>query len=186
MRFKRLQKNEVKWTLLKREEKIYFCNLATELQQQHPNLIHYHSITVNKKKVSSHIRKDSNKLYNYMIGLSLIDKMRQYECIDFILDYRSIKVKSGNSLSDYLQIQLWFEKEAKTLICHHVQHSNTQKGLQFADMLAGAIQQHYEDNYSESYHLLKKCMNIKELYFSKLEEKCSTPIEHVSSNVETI
>lgn len=52
------------------------------------------------------MRRDSNKLYNYMIGLSLLDEMINYENVVLIPDPRTIKVKSGNSLHDYLDINI--------------------------------------------------------------------------------
>lgn len=81
---------------------------------------------------------------------------------------RSIKVKSGNSLPDYLQTKLWFENLAETKLIYHIHDSKTVIGLQFADMLAGALQQHYEDGYSEYYNILKPVMAIKPLFFSLL------------------
>src|ERR1035441_5537034 len=73
-----------------------------------------HAIVVKKENVQAHIRTDSNKLYNYMIRLALLDKMAKHDVVTLVPDPRSIKVQSGNSLHDYLQMQLWFEKKATT------------------------------------------------------------------------
>jgi len=80
------------------------------------------AITVKKENVQEHIRKDPNKLYNYMIGLVLLDRIRQKPVVTFIPDKRSIKVESGNSLVDYLQIKLWFDLNVSTII-----HNNPKK-----------------------------------------------------------
>jgi len=54
---------------------------------------------------------DGNKLYNYMLKCSLLDKMKIHlqGDINLIRDNKNVKVKSGNSLGDYLEITLWFD-----------------------------------------------------------------------------
>jgi len=162
---------ELKWVNLKFKNRIYFCHLAAELKGLYPNSVHYYSITVYKRQVPAHIRSDSDKLYNYMIGLSLLPKMCEYKTIDFIPDWRNLNVNSDNSLTDYLQIQLWFEKDVATIVHNHVRRNSiSEKGLQFADLIAGAIQQYYEDNCSEYYQILKNCTEIKQLYFPNISD----------------
>lgn len=97
------------------DERCEFAEAAHAMCAKHPD-IHLHAIVVDKQKVQAHIRSDSNKLYNYMIGLSLLDRMSQYSSVTMIPDPRSIKVKSGNSLHDYLLTRLWFDKQTTTLL----------------------------------------------------------------------
>ena len=68
--------------------------------------IKYFAITVKKENVQEHIRKDSNKLYNYMTRLLLLDELCGYDSVRIAPDPRSIKVASGNSMHDYL-VQLY-------------------------------------------------------------------------------
>lgn len=50
--------------------------------------VHLHTIVVYKPNVEPHIRNDSNKLYNYMIRLCLIDRMCSYDSVTLIPDKR--------------------------------------------------------------------------------------------------
>ena len=158
-------KKEQKWGLMNERQKDAFSKKCVEFVQKH-NDISYHSITVYKPKVQSHIREDANKLYNYMIGLMLIEELEKFEIVNFIPDPRSIKVQSGNSLSDYIQTKLWFEKNVSTTFINSPKDSATCKGVQFADMLSGIIQQHFEDQCSPRFDMIKKYATIKRLYFN--------------------
>ncbi len=107
---------EKKWSDMSLAERIWFAEKANELHSKYPSDIKYLSITVKKENVQSHIRRDANKLYNYMIGLSLLDEMSNHDKITFLPDPRSIKIESGNSLHDYLQTKLWFERRSTTIL----------------------------------------------------------------------
>ncbi len=67
------------------------------------------AITVKKENVRASIRQDANKLYNYMIKRVLLNHIKNLSMVDLVRDNRSIKVKSGNSLADYLQTELLFD-----------------------------------------------------------------------------
>ena len=108
-------KIEKKWSAMTQEERVEFCRAAYSMCEKHPD-IHLHAIVVRKENVQDHIRNDSNKLYNYMIRLSLIDRMARYDSVTMVPDPRSIKVKSGNSLHDYLLTELWFTKSVTTAL----------------------------------------------------------------------
>ena len=158
-------KKEQKWGLMNEAQKDDFSKKCVEFVQKH-NDISCHSITVYKPKVQPHIRKDANKLYNYMIGLMLIEELAKFEVVNFIPDPRSIKVQSGNSLSDYIQTKLWFEKNVSTMFRSNPIDSANCKGVQFVDMLSGIVQQHFEDQCSPRFDLIEKNTTIKKLYFS--------------------
>ena len=163
-KFKWQTNREQKWWLMNEEQKNVFCTSCVKLIQNHHD-ISYHSITVYKPNVQQHIRNDPNKLYNYMIGLMLVDKLTEFEIVNFIPDPRTIKVKSGNSLSDYMQTQLWFEKKVSTTLENKPQNSSRCKGVQYADMLSGVIQQHFEDQSTQRFEKVEKLTDIKKLYF---------------------
>ncbi len=158
-------KIEKKWADMKLNERIWFAQQSRELQIKHPHDIRYISITVKKINVQSHIRSDANKLYNYMIGLSLINEMSRHSAIHFVPDPRSIKVESGNSLHDYLQTQLWFEKQCSTILSTTPQDSAGCRNVQFADMLSGVVQGHFEDGNSEPWTELRHNISYKTLFF---------------------
>jgi Protein of unknown function (DUF3800) len=138
---------EKKWSMMNELERTEFANAARTLCKAHPE-IHLHTITVRKPNVQMHIRSDANKLYNYMIRLSLLGRMRRHSEVQMIPDPRSIKVESGNSLADYIQTLLWFHLRCGTKLTMQPTESHKSRGIQFADMLSGAMQAAFEDNNS--------------------------------------
>lgn len=145
-------------------QRIYFAKKVHGMLQSH-NSMEIVSIVVNKPKVQEHIRNDPNKLYNYMIKLLLIDQMSKFDHVLFHPDPRSIKVESGNSLHDYLQTELQFTKGCSTILSTVPEDSLKNKGVQFADMLSGVVQQHFEDKKSKPFAEVKHLLKIKKLYF---------------------
>jgi hypothetical protein len=123
------------------------------------------TITVKKENVKQHIRSDANKLYNYMIGLSLLNEMARHNSVTFVPDPRSIKVESGNSLHDYLQTQLWFEKQVATILTTVPCDSAASRNVQFSDMLSGIVQGHFEDGNSKPWTELRNNISYKTLFF---------------------
>lgn len=98
-------------------QQVLFCEMVTDLLTRYPE-IKLDIISVNKVNVQNHICQDPNKLYNYMLGLVIPDYVTQEESFTLITDERTIKVKSQNSLKDYLEIKLWFDKGCSTLVNH--------------------------------------------------------------------
>ena len=156
---------EKKWSDMTLPEREEFAREAAILRQKYKADLRYLSITVRKENVQEHIRSDSNKLYNYMIGLSLLNEMHRHKEVVFIPDPRSVKVASGNSLHDYLQTQLWFEKQSNTLLETITADSSSNYNIQFADMLSGLVQNHFEDEKSSPWSLLRKEISSKTLFF---------------------
>ena len=155
---------EIKWSGMPEPARAEFARTAATMCAANPDIC-LHSITVRKENVKAHIRQDSNKLYNYMIRLSLLDRMAAHEAVTLIPDPRSIKVQSGNSLPDYLQIELWFMKSVKTLLSCVPIESHNSANLQFADMLAGLVQSRYEDSEFRYFRVLARNIRTTTLYF---------------------
>lgn len=147
------------------EERCYFAERAKKMRNDNPD-IKYFSMTVFKQNVKEHIRVDGNKLYNYMIGLLLLEEMALNSKINFIPDPRSLKVESGNSMSDYLQTKLWFDYNSTTTLDTNPCDSASNKNVQFSDMLSGVTQGHYEDNNSKPWQILASVINSRRLYFN--------------------
>jgi len=158
-------KDEKKWSDMSGAERESFTERACKLARGHAGLIEYKSITVYKQNVQTHIRADPNKLYNYMIGLSLVDVMSVHDEVHLKPDDRSIKVLSGNSLEDYLKTKLWCEQDASTDLIVECCDSSKHPVIQFSDMLSGAVQTHYEDGNSEFWRKLSRYLSCKQLYF---------------------
>lgn len=162
---KRSFRNELKGTDLSPNEKLYFANRIKKLLQRNKR-IKIFSITVNKVRVAPHIRQDSNKLYNYMIGLVLPERIKGFQQVSLVTDERTIKVKSGNSLVDYLQIMLWFVEKTKTVLIHHPSDSSKVYNLQFVDWVSHIIWSRYEDNENEFFNIIKNKIDSVPLFFS--------------------
>lgn len=156
---------EKKWSEMSQPERQGFAQAVPTLCAAHAD-IHLRSITVRKVNVGAHIRNDPNKLYNYMIRLCLIECMVVEDRVTLVPDPRSIKVKSGNSLHDYLQTELWFTKKAKTILLTNPQDSQFCMGIQFADMLAGLVQQRWETGYIENIRYCAGNLKMKSLFFN--------------------
>jgi len=155
---------ETKWSVMTHEERVAFAVQTVKMLKKQ-NDIRLFAITVYKPKVADHIKKDSNKLDNYMIGVSLEDEMQKYDAITLVPDQRSIKVQSGNSLHDYLGINLACERHVATDLLTCPWDSACSKSVQFADMLAGLVQCHYEDSNSECWQILNGRVSSKRLFF---------------------
>ncbi|QTR55493.1 DUF3800 domain-containing protein [Thiothrix unzii] len=156
---------EKKWSNMTIDERVWFASQAATLRNRYSDDIRYISITVKKENVEPHIRSDANMLYNYMIGLSLLNEMAKHDAITFIPDPRSIKVESGSSLHDYLQTQLWFEKQVTTILTTQPCNSATSLNVQFSDMLSGVVQGHFEDGNSSPWSKLRTQISYKTLFF---------------------
>ncbi len=155
---------ELKGKDLTGEEKVRFIEDVKKLLERQ-NSISISVITVKKQNVQPHIRSDANKLYNYMVNFLTLQKIKQYPNVDFIPDPRSIKVASGNSLVDYLQIKLWFELNCATIIRHVPLESNKSLNLQFVDFIAHIVWSRYEDSERDAYRLLAPHISEKHLFF---------------------
>ena len=125
------------------------------------------SITVRKENVMSHIRVDPNKLYNYMICLTILDDISKEDLVTLIPDHRIIKVQSGNSMGDYLQMELWFKKLAKTILKVQIVDSKNSLCLKFIDMVSNIIWSKYEDGITEHADILLPSIRNKELFFGR-------------------
>jgi hypothetical protein len=86
--------------------------------------------------------------------------------MEFIPDKRSIKVKSGNSLSDYLQTMFWFECGSKARLISNPQQSDKNYGLQFVDWVSHCVWAHYEDGENPPFAALAPYIKVRPLFFS--------------------
>jgi len=161
---KQSTEKEIKGKELSEKERLKFAQRSARLLRRQAS-IKISAITVMKENVQLHIRADANKLYNYMVNFVLLDKIKKCSMVDFIPDPRSIKVKSQNSLVDYLQTKLWFEHNSATVIRYRPVESHQSLNLQFADFVSYIIWSRYELNKSRPFNILKNSLSIKHLFF---------------------
>ncbi len=157
-------KNEKKAADASINQKLEFAGSLNAVLQKFPD-IKIACITVKKENVQSHIRPDPNKLYNYMCKLVTCDYVDQINEIEFIPDKRTIRVESGNSLSDYLQTVFWFECSAKTKLINNPQESDKNYNLQFVDWVAHCVWSHFEDGETVVFSEISKQIKQRQLFF---------------------
>jgi len=155
---------EKKWADMSDSARTQFAESARSLCDSNPDIC-LHAITVRKENVMAHIRTDSNKLYNFMIRLSLLNRMATHDLVTICPDPRSIKVESGNSLPDYLQLELWFTKKVKTILKNSPRHSHQCHEIQFTDMLSGVVQSFHEDGEQPNLSILGPRISQIRLFF---------------------
>ena len=125
-----------------------------------------HHIVVNKSKVKAELRRDTNILYNYITGLLLAPMMCSLLQAHVQLDCRTIKVASGNSLSEYLRIKLWCEMSSVVNVELSFPDSRQSLGIQAADFVANAVFRKYERGDSSGYKGLSPVLGArKKLFF---------------------
>ncbi len=157
-------KKELKGSSLSVSDKCFFAEKVRKLVSMNPDIV-VGAITVNKSKVQLHIRQDGNKLYNYMIRLAVLPIVKGEPVVNLIRDNKTIKVKSGHSLIDYLQTTMWFELSSHTRIVDIPSDSKQVKNLIFIDWMNNLIWGRYEDNNTAPYDIIKNVITSKKLFF---------------------
>jgi hypothetical protein len=100
-----------------------------------------------------------------MIGLSTLPMIKNFPEIHMIRDKRSVKVKSGNSCVEYLNIELAFKLDSATKLIDDPTESHTELNLMFIDWVANFVWSHYEDTKSEPFYRLSEKLSNTELFF---------------------
>jgi hypothetical protein len=162
-RLHRSPKNEIKGADLSQQHKEHFAEEVINLLNAQSGISIF-SITVKKENVQQHIRDDGNKLYNYMIGLSILDFIQNEPKVILVPDPRSIKVKSGNSMLDYLSIKLWFEMNSQTKLEMSPIPSDQCSNIQFVDIVTHMIWNNYEDGNNICFNKLLGKIHNKQLF----------------------
>ncbi len=155
---------ELKGSSLDVTAKEFVASETVKMSNNNPDIILV-AITVKKENVETHIQTDGNKIYNYMLKLSLLDKIKKASVVNLIRDKRTIKVKSGNSLVDYLQTELWFEKKVATKLIDIPSESHVVHNLKFIDWINNLIWSHYEDSNSSAFRILLPKIDNQKLFF---------------------
>lgn len=157
-------KKELKGSSLSISDKCFFAEKVRKLVSMNPDIV-IGAITVNKSKVQQHIREDANKLYNYMIRLAVLPLIKEQPIVNLIRDNKTIKVKSGNSLIDYLQTTIWFDLTSRTKIVDIPSDSKRVKNLIFIDWINNLIWGKYEDDNTKAYDIIRNVISSKKLFF---------------------
>ena len=134
--------------------------------------IEIHAITVKKKNIDARLRKDKNILYNYIVGLLLVDCILAKPAGTKVLinvDRRVISVTSGFKFNEYLKYKIWYEN-ARQDIDLEVRHlySHTKHSIQGIDVICNSLFRKYNSNNPTLFNIIKdKVKCEKRLFFSK-------------------
>ena len=131
-----------------------------------------HAITVRKKNVEPKLRKDTNILYNYMVGLLLVERILEEAagarvCIN--VDRRIISITSGFKFNEYLRYKTWYEGQRQDIdleINHRDSHKNY--AIQGIDVICNSIFKKYNSNNYKLFNIIRdKVKGDKRLFFGK-------------------
>ncbi len=118
------------------------------LRRLQPLPLDISAITVQKANVDAHLRQDTNIFYNYMVGLSLVEKVLQHPKgaqVRIIVDRRVIAITSGFNFNQYVRYKVWYERTRPDigLDIHHLD-SHHAENIQAADIVCNSIFRKYE------------------------------------------
>lgn len=156
--------HEVKGSDLNVSQKTYICRQILNLVHKNPD-ISICSITVKKENVNNNIRQDANLLYNFMMKLSVLDKIDTYDHVVLLRDNKTVKIASGNSLIDYLQTTILFEHNSSTKLVDCPSDSKKWLALILVDWLNNIVFGHYENSNSAPFKVLSPILKNQTLFF---------------------
>ena len=131
-----------------------------------------YAITLRKSNVESRLREDTNKLYNYVVGLSLVEwilKGPVNSSVVINVDRRIISVTSGFKFNDYLKYKIWYEGERPdiNLKINHLD-SHEAYAIQGIDVICNSIFKKYNSDNYKLFNIIKdKVKSDKKLFFNK-------------------
>ncbi|MBN2754019.1 MAG: DUF3800 domain-containing protein [Candidatus Goldbacteria bacterium] len=128
--------------------------------------IRVYSLTLNKKRLYSHLSQDKDRVYNYIARL-VVDKVELKEglgCLEFIVDKSKNKKEIGD-FDSYIkrQMQGRVDPEKTRLIIKH-EDSCVVQGLQAADAISWAIFRKYERKDGYWIRIIKSIICYEDMY----------------------
>ena len=142
------------------------------LSKIHKLDIEVHAITVRKKNVEPKLREDANILYNYMVGLLLVERILAETagarvCIN--VDRRVISITSGFKFNEYLRYKTWYEGRRQDIdleINHRDSHRDY--AIQGIDVICNSIFRKYNSNNYKLFNIIQgRVKSDKRLFFGK-------------------
>jgi len=134
--------------------------------------IEVHAITVKKRNVEAKLRRDTNILYNYMVGLSLVERILEEPKgakVIINVDRRITSIISGFKFNEYLKYKIWYERGRGDidLNIHHLD-SREAYAIQGVDIICNSIFKKYSSNNYSLFNVIQsKVKTDRKLFFSK-------------------
>ena len=148
-------------------------SIKTDLLNRFAKLdIEVHSITVRKKNVNPRLQRDTNIFYNYMVGLSLVERILQEppnSDVIINIDKRIISITSGAKFDEYLRLKTWYERERQDIELK-IYHIDSQKShaIQGIDIICNSIFRKYNSNNYKLFNIIQgKVKSDRRLFFGK-------------------
>ena len=134
--------------------------------------IEIHAITVKKTNVEPKLQKDSNILYNYMVGLSLVERILEEPRdanVVINVDRRIISMTSGFKFNEYLRYKIWYDGQRQDidLEINHLD-SHQAYAIQGIDVICNSIFRKYNSNNYTLFNIIQgKVKSDRRLFFGK-------------------
>lgn len=133
---------------------------------------HCHYIVADKNHLSQKLLKDNNICFNYLASHLLKPILKGTdENIQVIIDNRSIKVASRNSLQDYIKLKALTEWGFEKKISFEYKDSKEVKNLQAIHLIANVVYGRYTYKKEHLYTLISNkfihCIEFPENKFNK-------------------
>lgn len=131
-----------------------------------------HAITVKKENVEVKLRKDTNILYNYMVGLSLVERILQEPAgtkVVINVDRRIVSITSGFKFNEYLRYKIWYERERRDIDLE-INHLDSHEAhvIQGADVVCNSVFRKYNSNHYALFNVIRgKVKTDRRLFFGK-------------------
>ncbi len=149
---------EVKGTLLSTPQKQKLLNHLNTFDDHNISYVVVDKSNVDNKKLF----EDKNLLYNYAFQWLIKPVLRgTNEDVEILLDNHTTKVKSINTLCDYIRLKAYTEWGITSTINIRYCDSKASKIVQMADVIANVIYGHYTYDVTHLYSLLKIDRSIK-------------------------
>ncbi|MFM0670024.1 DUF3800 domain-containing protein [Paraburkholderia sediminicola] len=156
-------KNEIKSVALSPAEREHFARQLAAIKRDKVGF-QFATITVRKENVSAGFRRHPNGLYNYMVGLLLLELMAREPAVAFIPDARTVRIELKHAMHDYLCTKL-SALGADTFLETTPWESKDSLCLQFADILAGIVWGNHEFRTGNAYKIVSPHVRQKRLFF---------------------
>ena len=132
--------------------------------------IEVHAITVRKANVESKLRRDTNILYNYVVGLSLAERVLEEPAnarVHVNVDRRIISITSGFKFNDYLRYKIWYEGKRPDINLK-IKHLDSHEAyaIQGIDVICNSVFKKYSSNNYTLFNIIHdRIKSDKRLYF---------------------
>jgi hypothetical protein len=125
--------------------------------------IEVYAITLKKENVEPKLRKDTNILYNYTVGLLLVDCILEEPVgtrVSISVDRRVISITSGFKFNEYLRYKIWYENKRPDIDLE-IKHSDSHRNyaIQGIDIICNSVFRKYNSNNDSLFNIIKD--NVK-------------------------